>query len=117
MLKKNLLFVSTYGIIVNKDPRLAVASVSIPYGQRFLSIDLAKSSDLIEKVSPHLADGRDEGVAPTLTVAECSLFINNILNFTTEMNSMITNFMLVLTITMQSLIFANSPNQSLVQHH
>lgn len=62
----------------NKDPRLAVPSVSIPYGQRFLNITLAKSTDLIELVTPPGASGQDEGVVPTLTVAECSLFINNI---------------------------------------
>lgn len=62
----------------NRDPRLAVPSVSIPYGQRFLSIDLAKSEDLVEVVVPPLADGSDSGVVPQLTVAECALFINNI---------------------------------------
>jgi hypothetical protein len=62
----------------NKDPRLAVPSVSIPYGQRFLNITLAKSTDLIEKVTPPGASGQDDGIVPTLTVAECSLFINNI---------------------------------------
>lgn len=62
----------------NKDPRLAVPSVSIPYGQRFLNITLAKSTDLIELVTPPGSDGSDEGVVPTLTVADCSLFINNI---------------------------------------
>jgi hypothetical protein len=62
----------------NKDPRLAVPSVSIPYGQRFLNITLAKASDLIEKVTPPGADSTDSGELPALTVAECSLFINNI---------------------------------------
>jgi hypothetical protein len=62
----------------NKDPRLAVPSVSIPYGQRFLNITLAKSSDLIEKVTPTLSTGSDNTPTPVLTVAECSLFINNI---------------------------------------
>lgn len=62
----------------NKDPRLAVPSVSIPYGQRYLNITLAKSTDLIELVTPPGANGNDTGVVPTLTVAECSLFINNI---------------------------------------
>lgn len=61
----------------NKDPRLAVPSVSIPYGQRFLNITLAKSSDLIELVTPPGAQG-DAGVLPELKIAECSLFINNI---------------------------------------
>jgi hypothetical protein len=62
----------------NKDPRLAVPSVSIPYGQRFLNITLAKSTDLIEKVTPAGADGNDDGPVPTLEVETCSLFINNI---------------------------------------
>jgi hypothetical protein len=62
----------------NKDPRLAVPSVSIPYGQRFLNITLAKSKDLIELVTPPGADGTDNGLVPALTIAECSLFINNI---------------------------------------
>lgn len=62
----------------NKDPRLAIPSVAIPYGQRFLSIDLASSSQLIELVNPPLADASDDGAVPVLTVAECALFINNI---------------------------------------
>jgi hypothetical protein len=62
----------------NQDPRLAVPSVSIPYGQRFLNIDLATSAQLIEKVRPANVNDDDTGAAPVLTVAECSLFINNI---------------------------------------
>lgn len=31
----------------NKDPRLAVPSVAIPYGQRFINIDLASQDDLV----------------------------------------------------------------------
>jgi hypothetical protein len=62
----------------NKDPRLAIPSVSIPYGQRFLNITLAKSTDLVELVTPPGADGSDTGTVPALTIAECSLFINNI---------------------------------------
>jgi hypothetical protein len=62
----------------NKDARLAVPSVSIPYGQRFLSITLAKSTDLIELVTPPGSSGGDSGVVPTLTIAECSLYVNNI---------------------------------------
>jgi hypothetical protein len=62
----------------NRDPRLAVPSVSIPYGQRFLTMDLAKSTDLVELVTPPGSGGGDTGVVPTLSIAECSLFINNI---------------------------------------
>jgi hypothetical protein len=61
----------------NKDPRLAVPSVSIPYGQRFLNITLAKSSELIELVTPPGAAG-DTGTVPVLEVETISLFINNI---------------------------------------
>lgn len=61
----------------NRDPRLAVPSVSIPYGQRYLNITLAKSTDLIEVVQKPGATG-DSGDTPALTIAECSLFINNI---------------------------------------
>jgi hypothetical protein len=62
----------------NQDPRLAVPSVSIPYGQRFINITLAKSSDLIELVTPAGASGGDTGDVPVLSIDECSLFINNI---------------------------------------
>jgi hypothetical protein len=62
----------------NKDTRLAVPSVSIPYGQRFLNMTLAKSTELVELVTPPGADGSDTGVVPSLVIAECSLFINNI---------------------------------------
>lgn len=62
----------------NKDTRLAVPSVSIPYGQRFLNMTLAKSSELVELVTPPGANGSDTGTVPSLVIAECSLFINNI---------------------------------------
>jgi hypothetical protein len=62
----------------NKDARLAVPSVSIPYGQRFIHISLAKASELVEVVTPPSSTGGDKGDLTPLTVAECSLFINNI---------------------------------------
>ena len=62
----------------NTDPRLAVPSVSIPYGQRFLNVTLARAADLVEKVTPPGADGSDTGVLPALTVADCAMYINNI---------------------------------------
>lgn len=61
----------------NKDPRLAVPSVSIPYGQRFLHITLAKATDLLELVTPPNAVN-DDGAYPQLTIADMHLFINNI---------------------------------------
>lgn len=60
----------------NKDPRLAVPSVSIPYGQRFIYITLAPSSELVEKVTH--GTGVDDGVLGELKIDECSLLINNI---------------------------------------
>lgn len=62
----------------NCDPRLAVPSVSIPYGQRFLSIALANSTELIELVTPPGSGGGDTGVVPALIISEIALFINNI---------------------------------------
>lgn len=35
------------GINVNKDPRLSVASVSIPYGQRFITIDIEDQNKIL----------------------------------------------------------------------
>lgn len=35
------------GTIVNKDPRLSIASVSIPYGQRFITIGLENQANLV----------------------------------------------------------------------
>lgn len=61
----------------NKDPRLAVPSVSIPYGQRFLSCTLASSSKLLGTVVPAHSTGEVD-TAPTLSIRECSLYINNI---------------------------------------
>lgn len=62
----------------NKDPRLAVPSVSIPYGQRFLNLTLATSQELIELVTPPGAGGADTGTVPELSISEICLFINNI---------------------------------------
>jgi hypothetical protein len=62
----------------NKDTRHSIPSVSIPYGQRYIKVTLATSAQLIETTVPPGADGSDNGVLPTLTISECSLFINNI---------------------------------------
>lgn len=62
----------------NKDPRHAIPSVAIPYGQRFITITLAAASSLVERVQLPGSDGSDTGTFPTLSISECSLFINNI---------------------------------------
>ena len=46
----------------NKDPRLAVPSVAIPYGQRFINIELAPSQELVGEYP--------RGYSPTLTESE-----------------------------------------------
>jgi hypothetical protein len=68
----------------NKDVRLAVPSVAIPYGQRFINIELATLAELVS-VTPRGAgtwavpNGALSEPTPTLKVIE--LYINNILNF------------------------------------
>jgi len=54
----------------NDDVRLSIASVSIPFGQRYISIDLANQSDLIYEVA---SIGYTANVA-TITVANASSF-------------------------------------------
>lgn len=41
----------------NKDPRLAVPSVAIPYGQRFITLELASASELTGEVPRGYPDG------------------------------------------------------------
>jgi hypothetical protein len=62
----------------NKDPRLAIPSVSIPFGQRYITITLPRASELIELVTPTGADGSDHGTVPALAIDECALYVNNI---------------------------------------
>lgn len=62
----------------NMDCRLAIPSVAIPYGQRFIKVTLANSTELVELVAPPGADNTDAGVLGNLTIAECTLYINNI---------------------------------------
>lgn len=62
----------------NSDVRLAVPSVAIPYGQRFIKITLASSTELVELVQPPGADGSDSAPLGNLTIAECTLYINNV---------------------------------------
>ena len=65
----------------NKDVRLAVPSVAIPYGQRFINVELATASELVGMVGrgANLANWASPGgtmTDPTVTKAE--LYINNI---------------------------------------
>jgi len=59
----------------NKDPRLSVPSVAIPYGQRFVEITLAAKTNLCS------IDARGGTAGPTLgdvSVTTAELYINNI---------------------------------------
>jgi hypothetical protein len=67
----------------NKDVRLAVPSVAIPYGQRFININLATLSQLVGVVPRGAGtwaapNGSITESTPTLNTIE--LYINNILN-------------------------------------
>ncbi len=66
----------------NKDPRLAVPSVSIPYGQRFINIDLATQQELVGLVPRGAGDWATPlGSLSTATnlISTMELYINNIL--------------------------------------
>ena len=64
----------------NKDPRLAVPSICIPYGQRYIDIKLAHQSNILQHL--HAFDrtldapGSNPVIAPD--VLKCELYINNI---------------------------------------
>ena len=63
----------------NTDPRLAIPSVAIPYGQRFLNIDLATKEQLLRVITNPASSS--VLTLPTVTspiVANCDLYINNI---------------------------------------
>lgn len=65
----------------NTDPRLAIPSVAIPYGQRFINIDLASSSQLLRAIINPGALSTSGLSAPALTTplfSNFDLYINNI---------------------------------------
>lgn len=61
----------------NKDPRLAIPSVSIPFGQRFIEINLASQAEL---VGLEARGDASNGAATmgTVSISTCELYINNI---------------------------------------
>ena len=62
----------------NDDPRLSIPSVAIPYGQRFIRVQLAQSNQLVELVATAGADNSDTSALGNLTIRDCTLYINNI---------------------------------------
>jgi hypothetical protein len=65
----------------NKDVRLAVPSVAIPYGQRFINMDLASRDELCD-MSPRgsgtYSSPNGTITEPTPTLVSIELYINNI---------------------------------------
>lgn len=65
----------------NKDPRLSIPSVSIPYGQRFITIDFATLNE-VARLSRAAATCADNGGTVTFTttpaIDQAILIINNI---------------------------------------
>jgi hypothetical protein len=69
----------------NKDPRLSIASVSIPYGQRFITIDIANQSDILFAAPGNLflrlttefqtSAGTDKGKANAQAVSDVKKFV------------------------------------------
>lgn len=63
----------------SKDVKLSLVSVSIPHGQRFITIQLAEARDLLQHVgltSSDDAPGSNPVPAPDINI--CELFVNNI---------------------------------------
>jgi hypothetical protein len=61
----------------NKDPRLAVPSVAIPYGQRFINITLASKDEMVGRQYRGAGVAGDSSLT-TPTISNMSLYINNI---------------------------------------
>ena len=62
----------------NQDPRLAIPSVSIPYGQRFIDVEFARASQILQHVGATRADDNPTNPPPTPDIETCELYINNI---------------------------------------
>jgi hypothetical protein len=63
----------------NTDPALSIPSVAIPYGQRYIKVDLASKEQLLRVISNPAAINAT--TAPTITspaITTCELYINNI---------------------------------------
>ena len=63
----------------NTDVALAIPSVAIPYGQRYITVDLADKDDLVRViVNPSATNALTAPVITTPTIRTCELYINNI---------------------------------------
>lgn len=64
----------------NKDPRLSIPSVSIPYGQRFINLQFARKEEILQHLhatNPAL-DAPAQNPVPEPDITLCELYINNI---------------------------------------
>jgi hypothetical protein len=61
-----------------KDFRLAIPSVAIPYGQRWITISTAKANELVEIVSTAGTNALDTASTPELKIASTALYVNNL---------------------------------------
>jgi hypothetical protein len=63
----------------NKDIRLAIPSVAIPFGQRFINIELANPGELCDMVPRGLSTwANPQGTIGSPVISKIELFINNI---------------------------------------
>jgi hypothetical protein len=64
----------------NKDPRLAIPSVSIPYGQRFINVLFAQANEILQHSGPSGAAPATHPILAdnTPTIDTADLYINNI---------------------------------------
>jgi hypothetical protein len=66
---------------MNKDPRLSIPSVAIPYGQRFITVELCQQQEILGEVPRGTGSYNDNltnnGVAST-SISTLELYINNI---------------------------------------
>lgn len=64
----------------NNDPRLAIPSVSIPYGQRFIEFDFANANQILQHLHAYnpALDAPGSNPVPVPDVSTCELWINNV---------------------------------------
>lgn len=64
----------------NKDPRLSIPSVAIPYGQRDINVDIAKADEVLQHVHAHnpALDAPARNPVPVPEIRVFDLYINNI---------------------------------------
>lgn len=63
----------------NTDPSLSIPSVAIPYGQRYIKVDLATKEQLLRVIANPAAPGAVSApVVTTPAITTCELYINNI---------------------------------------